>query len=70
MIVRVTDLRLVEGFSANPGLCHRGARGWFAERGWDWAAFVRDGIPAQTLRDTGDAFALALVAAVEARDGR
>ena len=70
MIVRVQDLRLVTGFSANPGYCHRGARAWFAQRGWDWGHFVRHGIAADTLRATGDAFALALVQAVEARDGQ
>lgn len=70
MIVRVQDLRRVTGFSANPGLCHRGARAWFQERGWDWPDFVRNGMDAERLRATGDAFALALVDAVEADRGR
>jgi hypothetical protein len=32
------------------GTCNRGARAHFKERGWDWARFVREGLP---LREFG-----------------
>jgi hypothetical protein len=50
------------------GYCARGARRWFARMGLDWAAFVRDGIDADALRETGDAMALRLVAQVMSND--
>jgi hypothetical protein len=68
MIVRVHHLRLVRGYSARPGLCNRGARAWFAQRGWDWSAFVRDGIASDVLLATGDGFAIALVQAALAAE--
>jgi len=68
MIVRVRHMRLVRGFSAQNGFCRRGGRRWFAERGWDWSAFVRDGIESDVLLATGDAFAIALVQAALAAE--
>lgn len=38
-----------------------GARAWFTRHGLDWAAFVRDGLSAETLEATGDGFALRVV---------
>ncbi|HSD16775.1 MAG TPA: hypothetical protein VLC71_05865 [Thermomonas sp.] len=71
------DLHLLVGlkFSANTtfGCVRRNARKWFAARGLDWSAFVRDGLDAAVFTASGDAFALALVSAVEAQeanDGR
>lgn len=40
------------------GYCNRGARTWFARHGLDWPAFLREGIPAERLEQTGDAMAL------------
>lgn len=72
MIVRVKDLHLLVGlkFSANTtfGCVRRNARKWFEARGLDWSAFVRDGIDASVFTASGDAFALALVSAVEAQE--
>lgn len=73
MIVRLEHLGGVRGFSTRPGLCRRGARDWFARYGLDWDRFRTDGIDADTLLKTGDAFALAVVAharEVEAARGR
>lgn len=39
-------------------LCSSGAREFFARHGLDWAAFVREGLPASVLEATGDAFAI------------
>jgi hypothetical protein len=44
------------------GHCRTGAKAWCAAHGIDWGTLVRDGIAAQRLIDTGDAFALELVA--------
>lgn len=38
-------------------LCMGGARRWFAARGLDWAAFLRDGLPASVLSQWGDPLA-------------
>lgn len=67
MIVRLEDLRAVTGFTARPGLCHRGARAWCARHGIDWQAFRRDGIEGDVLLAIGDAFAVAIVAQAQAR---
>ena len=72
MILRVADLSLLVElrFSSRTTLAcvRRNARAWFNRRGWDWSAFVRNGRPLEDFRATGDAFALALVQAVEARE--
>ena len=70
MIIRHWHLRLVK-HSKGDGYCHGRAREWFAARGWDWAAFVREGIDSDTLLATGDGLAEAVVrAAQEAEHGR
>lgn len=65
MIVRLEHLALVRGFSTRPGFCRKGARAWFKRYGMDWDGFRHDGIDSAVLTATGDAFALALVAAAE-----
>lgn len=51
-------------------LCSRGGREWFRRRGLSWADFLRDGLPADTLRETGDALALRAVKAAEEEAAR
>ena len=46
-------------------LCSRGGRAWFHHHGLSWTDFLRDGIPAATLRATGDALAARAVSAAE-----
>lgn len=74
LIITIEHMRGVPGFGVRPGLCARGGRLWAERQGLDWAAFVRDGIPAEQLLATGDPFALATVEharALEAsRNGR
>lgn len=62
VIVTVTHLHTVEGWSDRRGFCSRMAREFARRNGLDWAAFVRDGIPASTLEQTGDAMAIHLAA--------
>lgn len=62
VIVTITHLRGVPGFSPRPGFCAGKSREWFARHGLDWSAFVSAGIAASELEATGDAMALALVA--------
>ena len=38
-------------------LCVNGARAWFARYDLDFRSFLRDGLPAETLRATGDPLA-------------
>lgn len=48
------------------GGCAPGARAWFRQYGIDFKRFIRDGgIDAQTLLDTGDAFAIRVVTLAE-----
>lgn len=44
-----------------PRYCANGARRWCARMGLDWAAFVRDGIDADIMAQTGDGMALKLI---------
>lgn len=51
--------------------CARGTREFFRRYGLDWGRFLREGIDAQDLVDTGDAMALRCVTnAREEADGR
>jgi hypothetical protein len=61
VIVTLAHLRSVPGLSRQGGFCARGARAWFASHDLDWTDFVRNGIDAQRLLDTGDGLALILV---------
>lgn len=45
-----------------------GARDWWAKQGWDFRDFIRNGIAASKLRETGDAFALKVLDVKEARE--
>lgn len=45
--------------------CSRGARAFFERHGLDWSAFIAQGIPADTLRATGDAMAIRVAEAAE-----
>lgn len=56
MIIRMKHVR-----AAN--LCSRGARHWFAQRGWDWNDFLTNGIDEEALIATGDPYALRVVEA-------
>jgi hypothetical protein len=61
VIVTIAHLRSVPGLSKRTGFCARGARAWFERHELDWGDFVRNGIDAQRLLDTGDGLALILV---------
>lgn len=52
-------------------LCVRGVRRWFDARGLDFAAFLREGCPAEQLEALADDFAtrVAARARLEAADG-
>ena len=53
------------------GMCARGARVFFVRHNLDWPAFLRTGLPANVLRDTGDAMAIQVCEAAEKEaDGR
>lgn len=48
-------------YGGKMGYCMAGCRAWAARHGIDWSAFVREGLPAERLVETGDAMALAVV---------
>ena len=47
--------------------CLPGVRPWFRRHGLDWQAFLDDGIPAETLRATGDALVEPVIRMAEER---
>ena len=52
--------------------CSRGSRQFFERHGWDWHAFLQNGLEAEAFHKTGDAMAIkaAQVAEQEAIGGR
>jgi hypothetical protein len=52
-------------------ICAAGARHWFAQQGWSWQDFLREGRPAADFEATGDHFAaqVAELARQEAANG-
>ena len=68
MIIHVRHLRLPHG-ATGKGYCVKKSKQWAAARGLDWSRFVREGIDSKELIATGDPMAIALVKAVEARNG-
>lgn len=61
LIVTIEHLHTVPGRGRKPGFCNRKSREWFARHGLDWTDFVRNGIDAEILSETGCALAAALV---------
>ena len=61
LIVTMAHARTVPYFHVRRGLCVPKMRIWCARQGIDFRAFVRDGIPAETLLATGDGIAEAVV---------
>ncbi len=60
-IVTTADLRAV-------GYCFAGVRPWFARNGFDWQAFIEQGISAERLRATSDALIEPVIRAAELRE--
>lgn len=58
--VTINDLRAAR-------MCGRSARPWFARHGLSWDTFITEGYDAEVIRATGDALALKVIAAAEAR---
>ena len=48
--------------------CLPGVRPWFRRHGLDWQAFLDDGLPADSLRATGDALVEPVIRMAEERD--
>jgi hypothetical protein len=46
-------------------MCSRGARAFFERHGLDWQAFLKEGIAADKLKQTGDFMALEVVKVAE-----
>jgi hypothetical protein len=65
LMITVQDLYTVPDFKGGIGYCGPGARRWFAQYGFDWGDFVKNGLPASVLAATGDALALKVVAHAE-----
>lgn len=61
VIVTTKHLFTIPSFSTRRGFCRGKSREWAEAHGIDWREFVRDGIPAARLEETGDALAIALV---------
>jgi len=46
-------------------MCSRGARAFFARHGLDYSRFLREGLPAEDIRATGDAMAITVAELAE-----
>jgi hypothetical protein len=57
------DLRITINDVMASGHCARGSRRWFHQYNLDFKDFLKNGIPAQTLLDTGDGLAEQIVRA-------
>lgn len=57
----MAHFRSIPGFSPRPGFCRKGGRAWFQKHNLSWSDFVANGIEADDLLETGDAFAVAIV---------
>lgn len=57
-IVTINHLRAAK-------MCGRAARPWFERNGLSWQTFLDTGYDAETLRATGDALALKVIAIAE-----
>lgn len=56
------DLVIVPDDLKRAGICiSPGGRRWFSSRGFDFRDFIRHGISARTLFETGDAYALRVI---------
>lgn len=63
MRITITDIR-------QAGHCVAGARRWFEAHGFDFKAFIRDGIDSEALLATGDALAEQVIARKQEREAR
>jgi len=64
VIITHQDMRLMK-------YCNKGAREFFSRHGLDWALFMAEGLPEETILATGDDMAIQLVAFVkENKNGR
>lgn len=63
IVIRPADARLA-------GYCARGAIAAVKDRGWDWRAFVREGLPIEPFEAVDDEQFRRVAAAVRARDGQ
>lgn len=61
LIVTFSDMATIPGFSPRPGFCIPLSRAWAKQHGIDFRDFVRNGVDADVLLATGDAFGIALV---------
>lgn len=57
MIVTIQDIR-------NAGFCARGARRWAKENGWDFADFLKNGMPIEKMEAQDDYFCQTVAAYV------
>jgi hypothetical protein len=63
VVVRIEDLRAAR-------LCFEGTRPWFRRHGFDWQAFLAEGISSDRLAATGDALAHRVIAKARERIAR
>jgi len=60
LIITMTDIRAAK-------MCSRGTRAFFIRHNIDWPNFLKNGVPAETLENTGDAMALRVVEVARGR---
>jgi len=63
IVVKVQHIR-------EAGLCMRGARMWFSQRGLDFGQFMREGLPIEQLESIDDALAQLVCTAARNEHGQ
>ena len=65
----MTEPRITIEDVRDAGHCVRGAKSWFERMGFNWSAFLRDGLTESELLATGDALAEQVIERKRARHG-
>lgn len=60
LIITMRDIRAAK-------MCSGGTRDFFARHNIDWVSFLKEGVPAKVLTDTGDHMALQVVEVARGR---
>lgn len=66
----MTEIRVKMEHIREAKMCSRGARDFFRHYNLDWDAFLREGVSAEVLEETGDVMALKVVEVARGRRGQ
>lgn len=62
----MSELRIYRRHLAKAKLCRAETQDWMVRNGFDWVAFMRDGVPVSALADFDNVFVRRVIAVAEA----